>query len=113
MATVFIRFSQRDSMNLTRPTLQCDHLGANGEGYLCPDTVEKVAVFHAFGSEWDFFGPLFHAGLGTSLASLRRFWAVAAIRNSSLAPFGPLRRNRSSLSMRLRWANSISTFLRA
>ena len=37
-----------------------------------------------------------------SFASFRRFWAVAANRNSSLAPFGPRRRNRPSLSMRLR-----------
>ncbi len=46
------------------------------------------------------------------LAILRRFWAVAARRNSSLAPFGPRRRNRSGLRIRLRWANSISTFFR-
>ena len=52
------------------------------------------------------------AGIGTSLAILRRFWAVAASRNSSLAPFGPRRRKRSSFRMRLRCANSISTFLR-
>lgn len=50
---------------------------------------------------------------GISLASLRRFWAVAARRNSSLAPLGPLRRSRSSFRMRLRWANSISTFFRS
>jgi hypothetical protein len=50
------------------------------------------------------------AGAGISMASLRRFWAVAARRNSSCAPFGPRNRNRSSLRMRLRWANSISTF---
>ena len=41
-------------------------------------------------------------GRGMSFANFRRFWAVAANRNSSLAPFGPLRRNRPSLSMRLR-----------
>jgi putative DNA-invertase from lambdoid prophage Rac len=35
-----------------------------------------------------------------SLASFRRFWAVAANRNSSLAPLGPRRRNRSSLRVR-------------
>jgi 1-deoxyxylulose-5-phosphate synthase len=51
--------------------------------------------------------------IGNSLASLRRFWAVAARRNSSLAPFGPLRRRRSSFRMRLRCAKSISTFLRS
>jgi hypothetical protein len=31
-----------------------------------------------------------------SFASFRKFWAVAANRNSSLAPLGPRRRNRSS-----------------
>jgi hypothetical protein len=39
------------------------------------------------------------AGSGMSFASFRRFWAVAAKRNSSLAPFGPRRRNRPSLRM--------------
>ena len=42
------------------------------------------------------------AGSGMRFASFRRFWAVAAKRNSSLAPLGPRRRNRSSLRMRLR-----------
>ena len=51
-------------------------------------------------------------GIGISLASLRRFWAVAARWNSSRAPFGPRNRSRSSFRMRLRWANSISTFFR-
>jgi len=51
--------------------------------------------------------------IGTSFASLRRFWAVAARWNSSRAPLGPRNRSRSSLRMRLRWANSISTFFRA
>jgi len=32
--------------------------------------------------------------LESSLAILRRFWAVAARRNSSLAPFGPRNRSR-------------------
>src|SRR5262249_47785904 len=41
-------------------------------------------------------------GIGISLASFRRFWAVAARRNSSWAPFGPRSRSRSSLRMRLR-----------
>src|ERR1700722_4315202 len=49
-------------------------------------------------------------GGGMSLASFLRFWAVAANRNSSLAPLGPRRRNRSSLRMRFRWGKSISTF---
>ena len=52
-------------------------------------------------------------GIGISLASLRRFWAVAARWNSSRAPFSPRHRSRSSFRMRLRWANSISTFLRS
>jgi hypothetical protein len=47
-------------------------------------------------------------GIGIGLASFRRFWAVAARRNSR-PPFGPLSLSRSSLRMRLRWANSIST----
>lgn len=50
------------------------------------------------------------AGTGINLASFLSFWAVAARWNSSLAPFGPSNRKRSSLRMRLRWANSISIF---
>src|SRR5271166_5220427 len=42
------------------------------------------------------------AGKGMSFASFRKFWPVAAKRNSSLAPLGPRRRNRSSLRMRFR-----------
>ena len=42
------------------------------------------------------------AGSGMSFANFRRFWAVAANRNSSLAPLGPRRRNRPSLRMRFR-----------
>ena len=49
-------------------------------------------------------------GAGNILASLRRFWAVAARRNSSFAPHGPRNRSRPSPRMRLRWAKSISTF---
>jgi hypothetical protein len=52
------------------------------------------------------------AGRDRNFASLRRFWAVAASRNSSLAPFGPRRRSRPSLRIRLRCAKSISIFLR-
>ena len=52
-------------------------------------------------------------GIGVSFASFRRFWAAAARRNSSRAPFGPRSRSRSSLRIRLRWANNISTFLRS
>lgn len=49
-------------------------------------------------------------GAGRSLASLRRFWAVAARRNSSFAPHGPRSRSLPRPRMRLRCANSISTF---
>ena len=42
------------------------------------------------------------AGTGINMASLRRFWAVAARWNSSRAPFGPRNRSRSSFRMRLR-----------
>jgi hypothetical protein len=41
-----------------------------------------------------------------------RFWALAARRNSSSAPFGPLKRRRARRRIRLRCANSISTFFR-
>ena len=37
---------------------------------------------------------------GDELASFLRFWAVAANRNSSLAPLGPRRRYRSRLRIR-------------
>src|SRR6202042_3220109 len=50
--------------------------------------------------------------IGLKRASRLRFWAVAARRNSSLAPFGPLSRKRARRRIRLRWANSISTFFR-
>jgi len=52
------------------------------------------------------------AEAGISLVSLRRFWAVAARRNSSRAPQGPRSRKRSSFRTRFRWAKSISTFFR-
>ena len=41
-------------------------------------------------------------GRGMSFASFRRFWAVAANRNSSLAPLGPRRRSLPSPRMRFR-----------
>src|SRR5580693_1210483 len=50
--------------------------------------------------------------IGLKRASRLRFWAVAARRNSSLAPFGPLSRKRARRRIRLKWANSISTFFR-
>jgi hypothetical protein len=48
-------------------------------------------------------------GRATTLASLRRFCAIAASVTSNRAPYGP--RNRSRLSRRIRFkcANSIST----
>ncbi len=49
-------------------------------------------------------------GAGKIFASLQRFWAVAARRNSSFAPHGPRNRSRPRPRMRLRCANSISTF---
>src|SRR5262245_30395943 len=42
------------------------------------------------------------AGIGISFAIFRRFWAVAARMNSSLAPFGPRSLRWSSLRIRLR-----------
>src|SRR5580698_3156411 len=50
---------------------------------------------------------------GTLLVGLKRarrlrFCAVAARRNSSLAPFGPLSRKRARRRIGLRWVNSIS-----
>jgi hypothetical protein len=47
-------------------------------------------------------------GRAISLASRRRFWAIAASVNSNWEPCGPRSRRRPSLRMRLRWANSIS-----
>lgn len=46
---------------------------------------------------------------GLSFASFLRFWAVAASRNSSLAPLGPRNRRRPSLRMRLRWPTTSRT----
>src|SRR5439155_26015127 len=67
------------------------------------------------------FAILLYAVVGTApdvanisrFAIRRRFCAMAASKNSSCAPLGPRSRKRSSLRMRLRWANSISTFLSA
>ncbi len=50
------------------------------------------------------------AGAPKIFASFLRFWAVAASRNSSLAPHGPRNRSRPRPRMRLRCAKSISTF---
>jgi len=48
-----------------------------------------------------------------SLASRLRFCAVAVSNTSSLTPFKPRSRSRSSLRIRFIWANRISTFLRS
>lgn len=50
------------------------------------------------------------AGAGISLASFRRFWAVAARWNPSRAPFGPRNRSRFRFRMRFNWVNTILTF---
>ena len=50
-------------------------------------------------------------GRATSLASLQRFWAVAASVNSSCAPRGPRSLSRLSLKIRFKCANSISMHL--
>ena len=47
------------------------------------------------------------------LAIRRKFWAVAASKNSSCAPESPRSRKRSSFKIRFRCANSISTFFRS
>jgi len=49
-------------------------------------------------------------GAGKLFADLRRFWAIAARRNSSFAPQGPGNRNLPRPRRRLRWAKSLSTF---
>lgn len=46
---------------------------------------------------------------GMIFASLQRFWAVAAKRNSSFAPQRPRNRNRPRPGVRLKWAKRIST----
>ena len=51
--------------------------------------------------------------LAVSLASRRRFCAMAASVHSSRAPRGPRNRRRPSRRMRFKWANSISTRLRS
>jgi hypothetical protein len=50
-------------------------------------------------------------GIGISFASFRRFWAVAARRNLSRAPFGPLSLSRSSLRMRFEKGEQHFNFL--
>jgi len=77
------------------------------------DTVEKVgdrSVLTSIQSEPIASPAHAGAGTGTNLASLRRFWAVAASWNCSVAPLGPRSRIIRSPMYRFRWANSISTF---
>lgn len=62
---------------------------------------------------WRWFADVARRLRFDSLASFRRFGAIVVSRNLSLAPVGPRRRSRLSLKMRLRWANSISTFFRS
>jgi Transposase domain (DUF772) len=64
-------------------------------GRLTPD-FKKIADFRKDN------GPATGVGRGISFASFLKFGAVAANKNSSLAPLGPRRRNRSSLRMRFR-----------
>jgi hypothetical protein len=52
--------------------------------------------------------PAAGGGRTISLASRRRFWAMAASVNSSCAPRGPRSRRRPSLRMRFKCANNIS-----
>jgi len=52
-------------------------------------------------------------GQSNHFAIRLKFCAVAASKNSSLAPLGPRNRSRSSFRIFLRWAKSISTFLRS
>ena len=82
-------------------------------GRLCGDTVEKVgdrSVLTSIRSEAIASPAHAWAGTGTNLASLRRFWAVAASWNCSVAPLGPRSRIIRSPMYRFRWAKSISTF---
>jgi hypothetical protein len=99
---------------------------------LCADTVEKLGGSAIRSRQSHFDGPSettilprvprlgpgyaaiisISALAGLNLASRRKFCAVAARRNSSLAPHGPRSRKRPTRRMRLRWANSISTFFR-
>ena len=77
-----------------------------------PDSVEKVADFVVLELWSRAPAQPFQTGFGTILASFLRFWAVAAIWNCSVAPFGPRRRIIVIPIYRFRWANSISTLLR-
>ena len=97
------------------PKLQFMHRAAirASRGPLCGDTVEKVgdrSVLTSIRSEAIASPAHAGAGMGTNLASLRRFWAVAASWNCSVAPLGPRSRIIRSPMYRFRWAKSISTF---
>ena len=73
LATSYDRFT---SILLKNPLFWCQHLGFLAmSARQIPGSPPHVAKMGA--------------GSGMSFASFRRFWAVAANRNSSLAPFGP------------------------
>jgi hypothetical protein len=79
-------------------------------------SVEKLAggpAVKAFCTQSDFHPCGSHVAwlvTGMSFVSFLRFWTVAARWNSSFAPQGPRNRSLPRPRMRLRWANSISTF---
>jgi hypothetical protein len=81
-------------------------------------SVSEKDLKGSLGGSWGTFSGANAASISGSIftglkrARRLRFWAVAARRNSSLASFGPLKRSRARRRIRLRWANSISTFFR-
>src|ERR1700722_19688202 len=100
------------------------HGSAPGRCQLLADTVEKAVKYSLLGGEARSLSGEWLQGLfrrlpgppsgryaasicgsiliGLKRASRLRFWAVAARRNSSLAPFGPLKRRRARPRIRLR-----------
>ena len=86
-----------------------------GELVVCGDSVEEVgvlAVLMLSGKQASLVSLYAGDVSGTNFASLRRFWAVAASWNCSVAPLGPRSRIIRKPIYRLRWANNISTFRR-
>jgi len=82
--------------------------------FLSAPTLDSVSEFVPVcflgayaGVNWKYGG-----GGASRKAMRRRFCAMAASKNSSRAPVGPRRRSRSSLMIRFRCANNISTFFR-
>ena len=74
----------------------------------CRFSLLFTVIWHHAGTD-----KLLSGGLYRSCASFFRFCTVAASRNSSPAPLRPRNLSRSSFMIRLRWANSTSTFLRS